>query len=194
MAILAVVLTALGVVLYVRVEHFLVADTVDRLEAAAHSSVARSVAFRRGPGGQETPGSPSPDINRLNGLTGELSSRDTVARVVSADGTILATGQTFPDQPRRPYAARTTCGACSPGTLPATPIRNGSQHLLVVLLPLQLGDSTPEVLQLTTSLAAADSLLAQLRLILALGALGAVVAGALLGVRSRVPRCGRWRG
>jgi two-component system OmpR family sensor kinase len=182
-AILAVVLTALGVVLYVRVEHFLVADTVDRLEAAAHSSVARSVAFRRGPGGQENPGSPSPDINRLNGLTGELSSRDTVARVVSADGTILATGQTFPDQPTPPICSPDDLRRVLAGeTPPATTIRTGWQHLLVVLLPLQLGDSTPEVLQLTTSLAAADSLLAQLRLILALGALGAVVAGALLGV------------
>src|SRR5689334_25159149 len=86
-AILAVVLTALGVVLYVRVEQFLLDDTAGRLQAAAHSSVARAASFRRGPGGQENPGGPSPDIGRLNGLTGELSSRDTVARVISADGT-----------------------------------------------------------------------------------------------------------
>ncbi|MGN6699836.1 MAG: sensor histidine kinase [Thermomicrobiales bacterium] len=182
-AILAVVLTALGVVLYVRVEHFLLDDTAGRLQAAAHSSVVRAASFRRGPGGQENPGGPSPDINRLNGLTGELSSRDTVARVISADGAILASGQTFPDQPDPPVCDPNELRRVLAGeTLPPTTIRNGSQHLFVMLLPLQVGDGTPEVLQLTTSLAAADSLLAQLRLILALGALGAVVAGAALGV------------
>src|SRR5919205_478039 len=85
--ILVAVLATLGVVLYVRVENFLLTDTQNRLENAAHAAIVnadRPNEPRRGPGG--TP----PD--RLAMLTSELTSGDTVARVLAPDGTILAVG------------------------------------------------------------------------------------------------------
>src|SRR3954451_21578317 len=175
--ILAAVLATLGVVLYVRVETYLLQDTQNRLEGAARSAIMRADRPnepRRGPGGS------SPDLGmRLAGLTQELTSRDTVARVLAPDGTVLATGQTIPDQPVPPDCAagdlqRTVAGEMLP------PQIDENSRQLIVLLPVRLTDNTTGALQVTTSLAAADSLLSQLRLILIFGVLGAIALGAAL--------------
>src|SRR5260221_6627897 len=85
--ILAAVLATLGVVLYVQVENYLLQDTQNRLEDAARAAMMHS---DRGGGPQRGPGSPGYDLNgRLVMLTAELTSRDTVARVLAPDGTIL---------------------------------------------------------------------------------------------------------
>src|SRR4051794_36842342 len=177
--ILAVVLATLGVVLYVRVDDYLLNDTKSRLENAALAAIShadRPNEPRRGPGG------PSPDPGmRLTGLTQELTSRDTVARVLAPDGTVIATGPAIPDQPVPPDCAaadlqRTVSGAPPPAQI------GQSTRQLVVLMPVRLNDTTTGALQVTTSLKAADDLLAELRLILLVGVLGAVALGAALGV------------
>jgi two-component system OmpR family sensor kinase len=179
-AILAAVLVTLGIVLFARVEHFLIDDTKARLETSAKAAIMRANRGndpRRGPGGPF----PQADTDRLKNLTMELTSQETVARAFSSDGTLLAIGPAIEDQPVPPECAVGDLQRAAAGeTLP--PQIDGNSRQLVVLMPLQVGGTTNGALQLTTSLAAADSLLAQLRLILVFGVLGAVALGAALGV------------
>ena len=178
-AILATVLAVFGFVLYNQVENFLLDNARDRITSGAQQAIARSANMgnvRREPRG------PSPDIGRLVGITGELSSRDTVARILTADGTILAGGQAFPEQPAPPTCSPDDLRRALAGETRLITIRDDNAHQLVVLMPLQLGEGNVAALQITTSLAAADDLLARLRLILLLGTLGAIALGALLGV------------
>src|SRR5215212_1278122 len=177
--ILVAVLATLGVVLYVRVENFLLDDTKNRLESAARAAIIhadRPNEPRRGPGGS----SPDPGV-RLTGLTQELTSRDTVARVLAPDGTVIATGPAYPDQPVPPDCASADLQRTVSGAPPPAQIGQNTRQL-VVLMPVRLNDTTTGALQITTSLAAADDLLAELRLILIVGVLGAVALGAALGV------------
>lgn len=171
-AILAVVLTALGVVLYAQIEHFLIADTANRLAAGTRPAIARALGQRHDTG-------PTLDTGRL---AVDLSSPNTVARVIAPDGTVIAGQRFFPEQPNPPAPDPTAVRQALAGAQVVTTTSDGGEHRLVVLLPLRVYDTTVGVLQLTTSLAAADSLLARLRLILVLGALGAGALGALLGV------------
>src|SRR6476660_7693282 len=102
-AILAAVLAVLGFVLYSQVQNFLLNDTRDRITAGAQQAIMR--VPKNGRDQRNT----LPDIGRLIGITSELSSRDTVARIFTADGTILVGGQSIPEQPEPP--------ACSPADL-----------------------------------------------------------------------------
>lgn len=174
-AILIAVLAVLGAVLYTRIEKFVFQDTRDRLVAGAQPAIGRAANPRRGSS------SSPPDHGRLTALTNELSSRDTVAQIIGPDGAILAGGKNYPEQPEPPPSGPGELQRTQAGETLAT-IRGDAGRRLVVLMPLQLGETRVGALQLTTSLAAADSLLAQLRLILVLGALGAVVLGAALGM------------
>jgi two-component system OmpR family sensor kinase len=112
----------------------------------------------------------------------DLSSHDTVAQVVAPDGTVVASGRTQPEQPTAPVPDPDAVRRALAGAVVTTEIDDGGEHRLVYLEPLRQGDTIVGALQLTTSLEAADNLLAQLRTDLLLGAIGAVVAGTLLGV------------
>ena len=173
-AILAVVLTSLGVVLYTQVQDFLIKDTASRLQASARPP--GGPIQRRGP-------DTSFDAMRLAEMAKNISARDTTVQIIAPDGTILATAI--------PYSGRPTAPACDQNTirqvlagqvLPPTTLTDNNEHRLVVLQPIAINETTTGVLQLTTSLAAADDLLARLRLVLIVGVLGAVAMGALLGV------------
>lgn len=171
-AILATVLAVLGVVLYVQIERFLLNDTAKRLVDGARPAITRSFAPRRG-------NEPPQDLSRL---MGELSSRDTVARLIAADGTIISATQVYPEQPESPAPTPDELQRAFAGQSVTKTIDDGGSHRLIVLAPLRAGDTTIGVLQLTTFLAAADSLLNQLRWALVLGTLAAIALGTLLGV------------
>src|SRR5918997_6000398 len=99
-AILAAVLTALGVAIFAQVERFVIDDTARRLEEGARPAIGR--AFNPGP---RRGGGPGPDLGRsagspaLDELARELSSTGTAARVIAPDGTILAGARLLPEQP-----------------------------------------------------------------------------------------------
>ena len=179
-AILATVLVVLGFTLYARVEEFLIRDTRDRLTVGAQQAINRP----KGGGGNRPPynANSSIDINRLSGITSELTSRDTVARIIAADGTVLAGGQSYATQPKPPECTPAEIERAVAGESPWSTLRSDTDHQLVVVMPMNLSESSVGVLQLTTSLSAADGLLEQLRLILLVGSLGAIALGTLLGV------------
>ena len=104
------------------------------------------------------------------------------ARVLAADGSVLATGPTFYDQPSTPGVPPSEVAATIAGQTVATTPRDGDAHQLVLLVPVHLDDGRVAVLQMTASLAAADTLLGRLRLILLLGSLGAIALGTRLGL------------
>lgn len=186
-AILIAVLGILGGVIYVQVESFLLGDTAHRLGAAAQNAIGRSAQFRRGggsPGGGTGSGTPfNADPGRLAGIATEVSSPDTIGQIFGADCTLLAvTAQPIAEQPPPPACDQDDVAAALREQAYWEVSGDKGARQLVLLQRLPLGDGTAGVLQITTSLAAADSLLAQLRLILFLGALGAIVLGAALGV------------
>ena len=212
MAILIAVLGILGGVIYVRVEWFLLDDVAARNVTGAKNAIDRLLPFRRGGnnpgiggggnipaygatpvGGGSTIGGNAGgrngegqilDIGRLNGILMEVSSRETTAQVFGADCRVLAAPiLSIADQPTPP-----ACDVVElQRALLAGPVESrvtGAEdaRAMVLLVPIAPNDSPPAVLQITTSLRAADDLLHQLRLILLLGAIGAIAIGAALGV------------
>ncbi len=176
-AILATVLAVLGFVLYNQVESFLLKDTRDRLTAGAQQAIMRVPPKN----GREQRSS-TLDFGRLGGITGELTSRDTVARILAADGTVLVGGQTIPEQPAPPDCAPADLQRAVAGQSQWTTLNDDSVRQLVVLMPLQISEGNVGALQITTSLTAANDLLERLQLILLLGTLGAIALGTVLGV------------
>jgi two-component system OmpR family sensor kinase len=174
-AILATVLAVLGFVLYTQVEDFLIRDTRDRLVAGAEAAIKRPPP-NRGRGG------PAIEFNQLSNVTRELSSNVTVARIFGPDCTILAGGQDYEDQPNPPACSAADLQRTIDGNTFSTTIREGNAHQLVLMTPIPLGEGNVGALQITTSLEAADDLLARLQYIILLGSLGAIVLGTLLGI------------
>jgi two-component system OmpR family sensor kinase len=175
-AILATVLAALGFAVYKQVQDFLIDDTHNRLVTAAREAIDRPLPNPgRGRGGA------APD-DRWDIWTRELSSRDTVARLIGQDGAILSDGKEYSYQLAPPECSAADLQRTVAGNTFSTTIRDGDTRKLVLLTPVQLGNGQVGALQITTSLAPADSLLEQLRLIVLLGSLGAIALGTLLGV------------
>lgn len=187
-AILITVLGILGGVVYVRVENFLLQDTANRLGAAAQNAINRSLLIRHDggdvlPGGTGSSPSPSGDTGRLVGIATEVSSPVTVGQIFSASCVRLAvTAQPIKEQPQPPACDQDDVSAALRDNVHWEVSGVQGARQLVLFQRLQLSGGTVGALQITTSLGAADSLLAQLRLILFLGATGAVVLGAALGV------------
>ena len=210
-AILITVLGILGGVIYVQVESFLLRDAAARNIAGAKNAIDRPLPFRRGGtipgttgggnipaygatpvgGGGSTGGNAGGgsgegqalDIGRLNGILMEVSSRETTAQIFGVDCNVLAAPTlSLDDQPLAPACDVNEMQSALRGS--STPKIIGTEHArqMVLLVPLNPNSGTPAVLQITTSLGAADNLLRQLRLILLLGAAGAIVVGAALGV------------
>ncbi|HEY8597062.1 MAG TPA: ATP-binding protein [Thermomicrobiales bacterium] len=174
-AILAAVLTSLGVVLYAQVQDFLIKDTASRLQASAKPP-GGPMPRRGNDGGGYEP-------LRLAELAKNISSRDTTVQIIGPDGTILATAVPYNGRPTAPPADPNNVRLVLAGqSVPPANLTDNDEHRLVILQPFQINETTAGVLQLTTSLAAADDLLARLRLVLIIGVLGAVALGALLGV------------
>ncbi len=205
-AILITVLGILGGVTYVQVERFLLRDVQERNLTGARNAIMRPAPFRRGNGFPSTTGGgtlpvygatpvsgggptsgngegQATDVNRLGGILMEVSSRETTAQIFGADCTLLAVAtQAIPDQPTPPACDVAEVQQSLAGPVAPKVLGTEDARAMVLLVPLSLNGGTPGVLQLTTSLGAADGLLARLRLILLLGASGAIVIGAALGV------------
>lgn len=175
-AILAAVLTSLGVVLYTQVQIFLLNDTANRLQASARPPSGGPAPHRDNEGG----GYESP---RLTELARNIASRDTTVQIISPKGVILATAAPYNGRPTAPPVDLDKVRLVLAGkNVPPVNLTDTNEHRLVILQPFAINEATTGVLQLTTSLDAADDLLARLRLVLIMGVFGAVALGALLGV------------
>src|SRR5690349_1434461 len=144
-AILATVLAVLGFVLYSRVEDFLIRDTRDRLVASAEEAIVRRPPNRNRP-------TPGPAYDQLVVVARDLTSDDTVARIFSANGDVLAGGQEYANQPNPPVCSAVDLQQTIAGTTSLATIDDGKMHQIVLLTPIALGDGTTGALQVTTSL------------------------------------------
>jgi len=209
-AILIAVLGILGSVIYVQVESSLLHDVRERNVNGAMKTIDRLFSVRRGGnvpgigGGDAIPpyggtpvsgggagagasGSvgegPPPEASRLNGILMEVSSRETTAQIFGTDCTVLAAPTlSIADQPLAPPCDVGEIRNALRGSSDPKIIGTEGARKMVLLVPINPNSTTPAVLQLTTSLGAADSLLERLRWILLLGAGGAIIIGAALGV------------
>ncbi|HEX5506118.1 MAG TPA: HAMP domain-containing sensor histidine kinase [Thermomicrobiales bacterium] len=184
-AILSAILVLLGVLLYVQLDRYLVDDAVARVRAGAAPTIARYLDPRRTPP-KNLPANATPaerlafDAKRM---AADLSTSDVVAVLTDTDGNVLATGDGQGDQPTPPTLDRAQVDRALAGEMaPFRTVHLHGEHLIVVVLPLKSGDTTVGTVQLSTSLALADHVLARLRLYLILGVLGAMAVGILLGV------------
>jgi heavy metal sensor kinase len=175
-AILAAVLTVLGFALYSQVERFLFNDTVKRVQASTQPP-GGNLPSRRGRG------DPGNELLRLGETAKNISARDTTVQIIAPDGSILATAIPYSGLPTAPPVNAEAIRQTLAGqTVQPLSLTNNGEHRLVVMQRFPISDTTYGVLQVTTSLAAMDDLLARLRLILIVGIVGAVALGALLGV------------
>ncbi|MFN8539414.1 MAG: hypothetical protein U0232_18285 [Thermomicrobiales bacterium] len=173
-AILAVVLATLGFVLYDQVEGFLIGH--------ARSSRGERAGRDRAPPAPRNRSSSGVTPEQLIGVTRDLTSNDTVARIFNANGDVLVGGRSM-----RGSRSGLTCSAADlqhtiAGNSTVATINEGGVHQLVLLTPIPLGDGTAGALQVTTSLAAADDLLERLRSIILFDPSALIVLGTILGV------------
>src|SRR5436190_5161042 len=197
---LIVILTLLGLVLYSRLDQFLVQNTADRIEQAASSVLhdphlldRREQGPGRGfPGNQGT----TPAEIAAFALIGELSAPDITVAVLDADGNVISSTPDFngsprpvPTLPAGTLDKMTGTNEQNPGPPEAGRTEQwvvnapGGGRQLVLAQPFNVVTRFPAteqrlVLMQAASLNAADATLNQLRLYLIVG----VVIGTLLGV------------
>ena len=203
----ALILLLLGVLLYRQVDAFLIDNTAARLRAQAQPILSRHLdaALVRAPAPLPAlPDSPDEPVREpvpetveeaqirvifpgpLEAIAGELTTGDTAALVLSPNGAVLAAGKLqrleqpvslLPDLDRVRQAATESVETAYVTTGP------DGGRVLAVLIPLRRADGALlGVLQLATSMQAADALLARLRLLLMVGLGSALSLSMLLGV------------
>lgn len=200
----AVTLALLGGLLYSQLEGFLVQNTAQRLDRITHPILVRSFPPPLVPGMGSTAGGATDTNDTFQGgsvqqaatyLVRELSRSDVSVAVIDAGGaTITSTQQIWVNQPDEVpaipagWAEKITAGSVTEPVQWIVPGSTGEREL-VVLTPLTLSSvsdpfsgiqasTTTLYLMQVTSLGAADAVLNQLQLYIALG----IIIGTALGV------------
>lgn len=181
-ALLAILLGSLGIALYLDTQQFLITNTAARMRGQVAPTLDR-LNTPVGPGG----GRPGPFGAQFTPRVGELATaltgRETVAVIIGADGTTLASGAvagTTPPAPP-PDGAQVTAALAGATDIIYATIVDGRRQL-VVLVPLRLGGARAKVdavAQLSTPLDLADAILFRQRLLTSAGVVLALVAGTL---------------
>ncbi len=210
---LAVLLCVLGVALYLDTAHFLVHTTAVRLRAQAKPVIEHWLpgwaAGEEGPSPPVpgptppagAPGPPGPPVpappgdkaaiaSSLDGIAAQLSraltSRDTTALVLDADGKLLASGRQLPEEPLPAPPDSTYVSRALAGENEVTYTTNvDGVRSLVLLIPLRHAPGEGEVVgvvELTTPLALIDAVLWRQRLLIGLGIVLTLVLGTLGGL------------
>ena len=187
---LVLILLALGVTLYLDNQRFLLHSLATRVRAQAKPVIERhlfSPPLAPPLLGGDKPASPPLDIKRVAPLLArDLTSRDTGALVLDAEGKVLARGKRLPEEPEPPpplaaYYRRALQGHKE---VQYTTWFQGS-HLLVVLIPLETAPGSGRivgVVQLSCPLSQIDRILFRQRLVLMVGIGVAALVGTLLGL------------
>ncbi|HMA35187.1 MAG TPA: HAMP domain-containing sensor histidine kinase [Chloroflexia bacterium] len=196
---LAATLLALGTALYTQLDSFLVDDTAARLQQEAGALLGRRPLLElsdpnRLPEDTRFPRSfGQPDPRRVAAfLVRALSGPDVTITVLDSGGTVVTATQTLtgdpaPPLPELPADWRTTIAAAGPGPVQWVVRVPGTSRQLLLVHPFTApaGEGAAPYrfyLVQSASLAAADSVLGQLRLYIALGVLAGTLAGILGGL------------
>lgn len=192
-ALLAVLLVALGAAVYLDTRHFLLTTTAVRLRAQAKPIIDQwrgSLELDLTGAGDARPQLSSILTQRQRDIAAELAraltSRDTAAVILDGHGRYLADGQALPEEPaaaepQPAYIARALAGENEVDYIGYA----SGLRALVILIPLRRSHDDPLVIgvaQLNTSLAPIDGILLEQRLLLGGGTVFALVLGTLGGL------------
>ncbi|MFL5733393.1 MAG: sensor histidine kinase [Chloroflexia bacterium] len=183
----ALILTLLGAALYVQLNKFLVQDAADRLKQATQPVIARSHFFERGePGRGGFQGGPPPPYSEGQYVVRGLSAPDVTVALLNIEGMVLTTTESLDGEgprtlPTLPDGWVDSVAAGTPGQWVLPNPDGGRLLVLAQAYRFPFPSDLPGnriILEQVASLAAADALLNQLRLYVALG----IVFGTLIGV------------
>lgn len=192
-ALLAVLLIALGAAVYLDTRHFLLSSTAVRLRAQARPIIdaRREFIDLNSPQAQAHTPLPLTELfetqpSAAAKLARALTSRDTVAVIVNAAGEYLGHGRMLtkepaPVAPEERYIARALAGESEVDYISEA---RGTRSL-VVLIPIHRSHENPRIIgvaQLNTPLAPVDGILSQQRLLLGGGIVLALALGTLGGL------------
>jgi two-component system OmpR family sensor kinase len=183
---LAATLTLLGWALYLQLDGFLVKNTAEHLQQTANNSIQQRFDGFRLPGGPDDAFGRPHRISPQQ-LVAELSGPDVVVAVLDANGTAMASTLPRSDGTVRivPGLPDDWTGLVSTDHPAQWVTRNEQASRQLVLLSLIGKDSStgsPVYLEQAASLAAADDLLNQVRLYVALGIIVGTVIGVVVGL------------
>jgi two-component system OmpR family sensor kinase len=189
---LVAILGLLGWGLYSQLDQFLVSNAAERMERAGHQALAHSADFARGRGRRQP--LPPPEELIAGNLVRELSGPQNTVAVLDSDGEVITSThdlynespRTLPELPDE-WFRLTTESAPSNRVIKAAPPERGGGRELVMAQPFALSffgqpPGAPLLLVQAGSLEAADAVLNQLRLYVALGMLIGTVVGVLAGL------------
>ena len=180
---LAALLCLLGSGLYWDTRRFLIESTALRLRAQAKPVIEHWLSSPPPP----PPADDSSILARIApSLAADLTSRDTVALVLDAEGETLAVGRRLLEEPVPPppdprYYSRALAGENEVNYIASL----DGEHVLVLLIPLRSAPGSADILgvvQLSTSMSPVEQLLTRQRLLLGLGSAFALAIGTLLGL------------
>ncbi|NPA93287.1 MAG: HAMP domain-containing protein [Chloroflexi bacterium] len=174
---MALLLTALGFAFSWETERFLLETTTSRLRAQAKPVIARWTNALPTPLTQEGLAATAQHLAQ------DLTSKDTAALILDAQGQPLATGRRLPEEPPSPPPDPQAVARALQGENEVDLITTfNGQRTLVVLIPWRRAPGSAEILgviQLSTSLAGLQKVLWHQRLWLILGGAAVLLLGAL---------------
>lgn len=175
---LAVLMAVLGSLFYYDIRSFLIDSTATRLRAQAKPVVDSAL---------QNLGSGSDVVGISESLSRSITSRDTTAVILDADGEYLADGRTLEEEsppvpPRSTYVDQALGGI---NEVEYIDTNSFDERMLVLFIPLRSSDDNEEVIgaiQLNTPLTFTDELLSQERLLIGSGIAIALVLGTIGGL------------
>ncbi len=174
---LAALMSVLGALFYYDIRSFLIDSTATRLRAQAKPVVD---------GALQNLGSETDVVEISESLSRSITSRDTTAVILDADGEYIADGRTLEEEtpPVPPNAAYVDKALGGDNEVEYIDTDSFDARMLVLFIPLRSTSNHDEIIgaiQLNTPLTFADELLSQERLLIGTGIVVALVVGAIGG-------------
>ncbi|CAN5483427.1 HAMP domain-containing sensor histidine kinase [soil metagenome] len=174
---LGILMVVLGALFYYDVRSFLIDSTATRLRAQAKPVVDEAL---------QNLGSESDVTGISENLSRSITSRDTTAVILDADGGYIADGRTLEEEappvpPNAEYVGRALGGD---NEVEYIDTASFEERMLFLFIPLRSAADNDEVIgaiQLNTPLTFTDELLSQERLLIVTGVIVALVVGTLGG-------------
>lgn len=199
-ALLVLLLTGLGALLYWDVKAFLISSTAVRLRAQAKPVIERwLIDVQAGEAATQFLLSIAANLAR------DLTSRDTTALILDHNGAVLANGRLLPEEPLpAPVDSEQVARALAGENEITYSVMVGDQHTMVLLIPLRPQPGHPDIVgvaQLNTPLTAVDQILWREQRLIIFGSVLTILLGmagsfwltssALRPLRRMTDACGR---
>ena len=184
---LALILGVIGITYYFDIRNLLIANTASDLRARAKPIIENWLYKNDEKSDTHKDFPTSGYLQRISGdLARDLTSRDTVAVIISRDGSVIASGKRLPEEPTPPKPNKEFLKEAFSGQNEVTYTESQENyHTLVILIPLRKSPTSNEILgviQLSSPLIYLEKTIKSHSIKMILGILITLILGSALGL------------